>query len=326
MLATPSKGSQSQDRKDTNEKIYKRHQKSPLGDTKSKTLNDLLTPSTRRTKNFSTPASRSRVSKFRFDDTPAFLRRDSQRADVGKENVSGDEAVSWSPVANCKLPKAAGRGLSALVRGLREMEDERLDEELDMLREMESKGAPKDDFDQPKILVNDSQRPDMPLGPDGGLDVDEDGVEYADEGKGRDGKPLKVWKKKGQKRTTRRVLMKPNSAKWKPEPAWSVGQVNGDEEDGVVETQAASADRSTDWKEHCCNSDEYEDIEGSQGATEAGNGGMDVLNKNLQKTEALASKKVKKKISATAHANFRALKIRNKQSKGKKGGRFGRKR
>lgn len=36
-----------------------------------------------------------------------------------------------------KLPKPAGRGLSALVKGLRDMEDEKLDEELEMLREME---------------------------------------------------------------------------------------------------------------------------------------------------------------------------------------------
>ena len=79
------------------------------------------------------------------------------------------------------------------------MEDEGLDEELDALREMESESASKKSLEQPKVLNNHSQRLDMPLGPDGGLESDEDGVEYADEGKGRDGKPLKVWKKKGAK-------------------------------------------------------------------------------------------------------------------------------
>lgn len=162
----------------------------------------------------------------------------------------------------------------------------------------------------------------MPLGPDDDLESDEDGVERADDGKGRDGKPLKVWKKKGQKRTTRRVLMKPNTAKWRPEPAWKVGQASGDEVDGVAETQTVSAERSTDWKEHGRDSDEYEDIEGGHGATEAGNGRKEALHKDLGKKE----KKARKKISATAHANFRALKIKNKQSKGKKGGKFGRKR
>ncbi|KAF6219343.1 hypothetical protein HO133_005168 [Letharia lupina] len=321
MLATPSKRPQPKDRKHTD----RMHQNSPISGTKSELLNDLFTPSTRRTTDCSTPASRGGLSKLRSDDTPAFLRRDSQRADVEKENVLRDETgVSWSPVAIRRLPKAAGRGLSALVRGLRQMEDEGLDEELDMLREMESEITPRNHLDQPKVFVNDSQRPDMPLGPDGGLESDEDGVEYANEGKGRNGKPLKVWKKKGQKRTTRRVLMKPNTAKWKPEPAWKVGQANRDEEDGIAETQTVSADRSIDWKERGCDSDEYEDIEGSQGATRAENGKRDAFDK-LGKKEGLA-KKVKKKISATAHANFRALKIKNKQSKGKKGGKFGRKR
>ena len=321
-LATPSKRPQSNDRNDTD----KMHQESPLSDTKSQLLNDLLTPRARRTPDCSTPASRNEVSRFCFDDTPAFLRRDSQRVDTGKNYISGDEeGLSWSPLAVRKLPKAAGRGLSALVRGLREMEDEELDEELDMLREMENESVPRKDLDQPKVLINDSQRLDMPLGPDGGLESDEDDVEHANEGKGRDGKPLKVWRKKGQKRTTRRVLMKPNTAKWKPEAAWNVGKDNGNEEDGVAETQTVGADRSTDRKERGCDSDEYEDIEGSQGALEFGNGSRNALDKGLEKKEE-SPKKVKKRISATAHANFRALKIKNKQSKGKKNGRFGRKR
>ena len=319
MLATPSKYSRLKGRKDTG----KMHQNSPLSSAKSKPLDDLLTPATRRTIDYSTPAPRSAISNPCFDDTPAFLRRDSQRADVGKEKVSGDEeGVSWSPVAIRKLPKAAGRALSTLVRGLREMEDEGLDEELNMLRDMESEAASTNCLNQPKTFANDDQRPDMPLGPDGGLESDEDWVEHADDGKGRDGKALKVWKKKGQKRTTRRVLMKPNTEKWKPEPAWNVGQANEDEEHGVAEIETMSAHRST---KHGCNSDEYEHVEGSQGATGLGNGRRLALDNDLEKKKELA-KNLRKKISATAHANFRALKIKNKQSKVKKGGKFGRKR
>ena len=238
--------------------------------------------------------------------------------------IGDEEGVSWSPIAIRKLPKTAGRGLSALVRGLREMEDEGLDEELDMLREMEGESAFKNHMGQPKIFVNDSQRPDMPLGPDGGLESDEDGLEHADDGKGRDGKPLKVWKKKGQKRMTRRVLMKPSTAKWKPEPAWKVSPANGHGEDGLAETQTQTpiAGRSTDYG---CGSDECEDIEGGHGATEIENNRKYALDNGFELNNGSA-KSVKKKISATAHANFRALKIKNKQSKVKKGGRFGRKR
>lgn len=199
------------------------------------------------------------------------------------------------------------------------MEDEGLDEELDILREMESEATSRNRSDQPKTFASDSQGPDMPLGPDGGLESDEDGVEYAKDGKGRDGKPLKVWKKKGQKRTTRRVLMKPNTEKWKPEPAWEVGQANRYEGDGDTETATVSAQRSTI---RGCDSDEYEDIQESQGATWLGNGRKHAPENDLEKKKELP-KKIKKKISATAHANFRALKIKNKQSKG---GKFGRKR
>ena len=318
MLATPCKRPQSKDQMVTRQM----HQRSPLSGTKSKLLNDLLTPPTRRAVHCSTPASRTAVSNLRFDDTPAFLRRDSQPADMEKENVLGDEGVSWSPVAIRKPPKAAGRALSALVRGLRAMEDERLDEELDALREMESESASRNSLEQPKLLENHSQRPDMPLGPDGGLESHEDGVESADDGKGRDGRPLKVWKKKGQKRTTRRVLMKPNTAKWKPEPAWKVDQADRDDEAGVAETQIMSTDRS---KSYGCDNDDYEDIEGGQGAKGARHVRRYGLEKSLEKKKG-STKGVKKKISATAHANFRALQIKNKQSKVKKSGRFGRKR
>ena len=291
------------------------HQRFPLSNTKSKLFHSLRTPSTRHVTDFFTPTSQYTVPKLCFDDTPAFLKRDSQRADVEKENVMGGvEEVSWSPVAMRKLPKAAGRGLSALVRGLREMEDEGLDEELDLLREMEGGGAPRNQLDQPKILAHDNQRPEMPLGPAGGLDSDEDDVDYIDDRNGKDGKPLKVWKKKGQKRTTRRVLMKPSTAKWKPEPAW-----NGDDEDGVAERQVSGADRSTD---HGCNGDGYEDVEQSQGKMAAGYDGRHGSDDDLEKI----AEGRKKKISATAHANFRALKIKSKQSKGKMGGKFKRKR
>ena len=290
------------------------------------TLKDVVTPSIVRAMDCSTPASRSEVSKLRLDDTPVFLRRDSQRADMGKENSTGEEqGVSWSPGAIHRLPKAAGRGLSALLRGLREMEDEGLDEELDMLREMESESASRNNVDRSRILVNDSQRPEAPFGPDGGIESDEDAIEYTEKGKGEECKPLKVWKKKGQKRTTRRVLMKPSTAKWKPEPVWRVGRPNEDDQDSAAETQVVDVDRSTDWKDRGCDDDFFGDVRGSEEVTEARIGSRDVIDVKSEKKGGSA-KKAKKKLSATAHANFRALNIKNKQSQGKKGGRFGRKR
>ena len=322
-LTTPCKRPRSND-----QNLYTdiMHQKSPLSGTKGKTLSDVITPSIVRATDCSTPASRTEVSKLRLDDTPAFLRRDGQRADMGKENLIGEEqGVSWSPIAIHRLPKAAGRGLSALLRGLREMEDEGLDEELDMLREMESESAPRNIVDQSRVLVNDSQRPEVPLGPDGSIESDKDAVEYTEKGKGEECKPLKVWQKKGQKRTTRRVLMKPSTAKWKPEPVWRVGRPNEDDEDSAAETQVVDVDRSMDWKDRGCNDDDFRDVRGSGEVMKARIGSRDVVDVKSEKTRGSA-KKAKKKLSATTHANFRALNIKNKQSQGKKGGRFGRKR
>ena len=301
MLNTPSKRPWPNDQTDT-ENL---HQKSLNGSGRK----DLLTPSGRRITDCSTPVSRSAVSKLRFDNTPAFLKRDSQHADVRrKDSFRDEEEVSWSPMAVRKLPKAAGRGLSALVRGLREMENEKLDEELKMLREMESESAPRNPLKQSNFLENDSQKPDMPLGPDGGQESDESGVDYADVGKRENAKRLKMWKRKGQKRTTRRVLMKPNTAKWKSEPAWSAGQAD-EVADRVAETQVPGAGQSVDY---CCDYDENEDIKRNHEVT----GQKKVL-----------PKKARKKLSATAHANFRTLNIKNKQqSKVRQGGRFGKKR
>ena len=290
---------------------------SPLSASKKFQPNTFLTPSANRILNSKTP-SRSSVSKLLFEETPAFLRRDSQRAFPGKENDGAEDDISWSPVAMRKPPRPAGKGLSALVKGLRDMEDEKLDEELEMLREIESQCGPSSKISQPKVLVNDSQAPDMPLGPDRGLES-EDEEDIEKEALGRDGKPLKVWKKKGQKRTTRRVLLKPNIAKWKPEPAWKgEGESEEDDEQAVVEETQITIQRPND---------DYQDELNTEGnANEADDG--KTTKKKKKKTDGNKQGFVAKvrKISATAHANFRALKIKNKQSKGKRGARFGRRR
>ena len=214
-----------------------------------------------------------------------------------------------------KPPRPAGKGLSVLVKGLRDMEDEKLDEELEMLREIEGQCGPRRKISQSKVLVNDSQAPDMPLGPDRGLES-EDEEDIEKEALGRDGKPLKIWKKKGQKRTTRRVLMKPNVAKWKPEPAWK-----GEAESEVEKEQAVVEETQITTQKP---NEDYQDELDSEDANEADAG----KKKTKKKAEGDKQDFVPKvrKISATAHANFRALKIKNKQSKGKRGARFGRRR
>ena len=293
---------------------------------------ELLTPSAQRISHRTPTSSRTGVSRLKFDETPEFLRRTAplllnfSAANVGKSQahgVDGETDISWSPVAVRLPPKPAGRGLSALVKGLRGMEEEKMDEELEMLRELEEEelgtsiikdktgaSVPR----KPRIQVEDSQhQPEMPLGPDGeGWESSEE-----EEPRGRDGKPLKVWKKKGQKRSTRRVVMKPTVGKWKPEKEWVVPE---DEQKGLVQdTQidGTHASGNGDGGDAGTLDDDRGNCDGSQA--------KGVASKDARMVDDEVTKtKAPKKISATAHANFRALKIKNKQSKGKKGGRFGR--
>lgn len=133
--------------------------------------------------------------------TPSFLRRSNS----GRyPPPSGNEGSGLSPIASRKPRQFAGRGLSHLVKGLREMEEERMDDELDMLREIEA------EQEEANFQIPESQPLD-------------------------NGKP---YKKKGQKRTTRRVIMRPVLSKPKPqEPAPVLDESSEDELARVPETQ-----------------------------------------------------------------------------------------
>ena len=136
--------------------------------------------------------------------------------------------------------KLIGKGLSALVQGLRDIEDERMDDELDVLRELESEQMGNS---RTKALVGDSQvfgeSEQVPEGVDEASGIDDQNTQQ----------PRKQWKKKGQKRTTRRVNMKPVRAKPKPEPKWKANvddiqeepeHEDSEEEQRVPETQQAA--------------------------------------------------------------------------------------
>ena len=303
--------------------------------------NNFLTPSVRRTAEQRTPESRSAVSKLRFDLTPAYLRRDSQQArgttqNHGPGEIDENEELSWSPVAVRRRPKPAGRGLSALVKGLRALEDEKLDEEMELMREMEQDDtghnqALQSNARKPAVAVDDSQVADMPLGPDRLCSSDDDIEEIQSERKGRDGRPLKAWKKKGQKRTTRKSNLKPNTGKWKPEPQWK-GAADQDELTMVEETQIVEHGVPSEPIMGDDDGHDMEHLTEGEGdrirnqpviqTTMKGSNNLKARGDSKPTKEDAGAILKKKKISATAHANFRALKIKNKQSKAKGGGRY----
>ena len=297
-----------------------------------------------------TPTSKTGVKKIQFDDTPEFLKRDSQcmmfRRPAKKkqaeraEDQTGEEEQSWSPVAVRMPRKPAGRTLSQMMKDLRDIQEESIEDELDILRELENEGngggratATMPKIQPPRLLVKDSQI-EMPLGPDAGSESWSDD-DLEEEGKGRDGRPLKIYKKKGQKRSTRKVNIKPTAGKWKPEPEWKGGEEegDGDEAEAVAETQISAEMPEADGN------DQEEDASADAKYLEIGE---QALRARLMKQKELVAetdactsmisttdgkpKKVKK-VNALAHTNFRALKIKNKNSKAKgKGGRFARRR
>ena len=268
-LETPSKKRAQDDDEEVNTPRSKRVKPSPP--TKS------FTPSAaRRTTTALTPSSHRQL--IGLDDTPAFLKR--YHTSVHPLNDDAGDPISWSPEINVRMrTRPALKGLSQLVRGLREMADKELDDEMDLLREVEGEGgAPKKSNFAAKLkaatakkmdqdlktsssvptLVQDSQTTqpeqqqpprfpkllpssesiEMPLGRDRALD-DESEEDFHPPQRGRDGKPLRVFQKRGQKRSTRMSKMRPSKAKWKPEPAWKVDSSDEAEKgkDGGIEEE-----------------------------------------------------------------------------------------
>ncbi|OJJ99350.1 hypothetical protein ASPACDRAFT_29674 [Aspergillus aculeatus ATCC 16872] len=273
-------------------------------------------------------------------ETPSFLRRStSGRYDTS--NITG----GLSPMATRKRPQFVGKGLSALVKGLRDMEEEQLEDDMDVLREIEAEQAAMMDAAQ----VADSQA--------------------AAENEG-----APVWKKKGQKRTTRKVRMKPvvsTSRQAAPElPSFSDEEEEDGERDNgpdggvtaVRETQQLVApgplDRShidiPDFDDldslHTMSEPDLSDFdpdydEGSR-PREKGKSFSEKMKEAIAAGKPPATETPEKppvrpqaqakdpepkqprarKVNPEAHANYRSLKIRNKNFKGRGGGRFGRRR
>ncbi|PYH98261.1 hypothetical protein BO71DRAFT_416373 [Aspergillus ellipticus CBS 707.79] len=264
-------------------------------------------------------------------ETPSFLKR----ATAGRYDASttAGGGGGFSPIAGRKRPQFAGKGLSALVQGLRDMEEERMQDDMDVLNEIEA---------EQNAQIMDSQAP---------ASVDDSG---------------RVFKKKGQKRTTRNVRMKPVVSKPKPKPELqpelpaSEDEGEGGENDRTVvsETQqqldmfararGLEEDETLDlddfgslhtMSEPDLDSDPDYD-EGSKPLTrgksfsekmkEAIEAGKPQQEERQEKAKAPPpeakeqepKKPRARKVNPEAHANYRSLKIRNRGSKGRGAGRF----
>lgn len=314
---------------------------------------------------FATPLKRKRddednvhgtpSSSMKLLATPAFLRRSntvSIMETLAEEGEQDGETIGLTRPRGPPFKKKKGfiRSLSSIIQGIRKQEDDKLDEELDIMREMEG----FDDFDEPsgpmlqhkkkseekkpepEVQVEDSQIV-MPLGPDRTYDSDYDESDEEDE----DGQPRKVWKKKGLKRQTKRVISeslpvpqlpnntnlttvrpvthKPKKADPPPQPE---PQPNNDKDDEAVaesQYQVQPLDVPSDFFDESDYSDSEAKVRKvqSQATNKSAVGSTDKPEGPI--------KKAARMISAGAHANFRRLKIKNQNSKAKGRGRFGRK-
>jgi DNA replication regulator SLD2 len=250
--------------------------------------------------------------------TPSFLRRNVPMTRIDEED--GDGGITAPPFKKRNLV----RSLSSIIQGLRRQEEQKMDEEWDILREIEDEesGIARTS-DPPKILVEDSQVVKMPLGPDQGPALGEKGGDVDPGGLDAHGNPKKVWKKKGQKRQTKRVKMRP--VMHQPKKAVEAGV------DVVEETQ--NPDDSAEW---LGDDAEFEDRGGDSDFEEDPNKPGTERKKARKQPNAKAKPKAQdnnkddnsgkgKKVGVQAHANFRKLKIKNKNSKAnRRGKKFGR--
>jgi hypothetical protein len=310
-----------------------RGEKTPLSTGKRFVLDRFVTPKKRKLDDQGIP-----TSAFRGFSTPSFLRRDNVL-----EVVDEDEDHETTPRPAPWKRRGMGRSLSSMIQSMkkqeedeRQEEEDRLDEEADIMREMEMEAEGlvvpprKPRVVVPAVQVEDSQQVEMPLGPDRGVESSESEDDASN--LGRNGLPRKAYKKKGQKRTTRRIIMRPVFTKPKAETAPPLPDIDPEAEKGatVAETQQPTGPAAS--------GDDFSEDDVSEYASDCSH---TPRRPKTQKKKAAAAapteakgeekegtvKKVVRKVKATANANYRRIKIKSKGGTGGGAGgkgRFGR--
>lgn len=303
MLATPSKAAQE------NAEDFKLG-RTPSSVSKRRYLDNLVTPLKPADGNAQarTPVS---VSKLQFG-TPTFLRRRPLAAVEEMPEYQSPEKLRRTT----RRPFA--RGLSAIVANLRKVEESQFDEEEEAMREMEGFAPPEPSVvpaappaapapvpvPVPDVVPDSQVESQAGVRMLGGFDDEADYDSPVEEQLDR-GRPMKEFKKKGQKRTTRKVNMKPTFIR---RPAEEVVAPEDSDDEPVPETQVdpAAADLAGGDEDG-----EYMEREAGVKGKKRGADGEEKGGK---------VRKVARKVNELAHANFRRLKLRGKGAKGGGGG------
>ncbi|RAK91955.1 hypothetical protein BO79DRAFT_189816 [Aspergillus costaricaensis CBS 115574] len=274
------------------------------------------------------------------EETPSFLRR-APATRYNPNTHPGDDG-GLSPIAVRKRPQFVGKGLSALVQGLRDMEEEQMQNDMDILHEIEAEQLQQQQAGE-DIADSQTQQQYPPT------------------------EESRPFKKKGQKRTTRKVRMKPVTAKPKAEPQLPASDDEEDADADVVpetqhlnipgteahdiddeeelnslhsysgsepdldpdydfdedeETLSKPPARSKSFSERMKEAIEADKPQGRVKDQEVSD---EKEKKRKEKTkEKTQTQPRARKVNPAAHANYRSLKLRNRGSKGRYGGRFGR--
>lgn len=264
-----------------------------MSDSKRQYLDTFISPLKSRDSNVGAQTP----SKLHFD-TPKFLRRHTLS--------TVDENGDFDKPAPLRLPrKPLGRGLSEIVASLRKDEEDKADEDLEALREVEAEELgqpiPKKAPAKQGVEVEDSQHPQLPLG---GFDDEGQFDSEPDEGKDTNGQPLRIYKKKGQKRSTRKVNIKPT---WNKRPPTTAQEKKDVDEDDEVVPKTQFNDAPFD-----------EDDNGISSASEAETKekASKKRKKDTKEKKEGPVKKVARKVNELAHANFQKLKLKQGGAKG----------
>ncbi|KAI1333820.1 DNA replication/checkpoint protein [Xylariaceae sp. FL0016] len=283
--------------------------RTPTSASKRARLDNFMTPRRRNDSNVLGARTPNYVSKLQLS-TPSFLRR----APVPLLDENGEYV---SPSKPLRLPrKPLGRGLSSVVAGLRKLEEKELDDDLEALREIENddgasrpvrpatEAIPKPDQG---ILEPDSQVQQLL----GGFDDEARYDSPTEDGLVPGGQPSRAYKKKGQKRTTRKVNMRPTRSK-RPQQLTSEGFEFGDDNDNhaALEMQSEATRRDVECLEPLSDSDFEASTNKEHGRTSKP---MKPVSRDKEEGPI---KKAAKKVNELAHANFKRLKLRNNGSKG----------
>lgn len=295
-----------------------RRSRTPASPGKRFMLDSFATPLKSRHPNELISTTPSSLPRLHFA-TPSFLRRDSQRITMPTLEED-DEGLSLSPQMFRQPKKPLVRGLSSVLAELRKMEEDDLDDDLDALRDMENDAPPQPSKSPAEgVLVKDSQVPALLGGFDSEADLDSDPEEIKNPILGPGGLPLKIYKKKGQKRTTRRTRMRPTQTRSNGTLASLPVDEDSDTElaqhipaDLIPETQSLEPGGFADARNF--DSDSASEYTASEGGTRYKRPNQ---SKKSRRTDGGGLvKNVARKLGGLAHTNFKRLKLRNSGAKG----------